>query len=490
MFLQNNQTNNTITTGLHTFASQDCAPPLTAKLAPWMRKFVQQTKLVADLLNSNGSPVHILVASEFGRNVDNLLEPFLERKVEGGLFFARKANKLPWFVSEAQKKGIGVDVASLNELQETLRLGVSPKQIVVTAIGKSSNLINIAISNNCLIMIDNADELELVESIAQSLSRPARIGLRFAGFYINGKKIFSRFGFSVKDSHSLLLRIIGSNWLKIEFLHAHIDRYDINERAAAIRQLIEIVDDARHLQCKIEAIDIGGGILIRYLENSLEWSQFEDALTNAVKGERSFFTFREDGLGLMRAGKEIIGQADLYPMWNDLSKERFIRAILDHQQDGMPLYKELNSRGLKLYFEPGRALLDNVGITLAEVKFRKRDTEDNLLIGLAMNRMQLRPFRTEFCSDPLLINVKPKLKSTEGAYLVGCLCSESDTIYRRKLNLDFLPQPGDIFCFANTAGYLSHHLEVGTHGDPLPSNLLIDPENWNISQKITDMRVA
>ncbi len=196
----------------------------------------------------------------------------------------------------------------------------------------------------------------------------------------------------------------------------------------------------------------------------------------------------ETDLGFVRAGKELIGQADLYPMWNDLSKERFIQAILDYQQQGIPLYKELYDRGLKLYFEPGRALLDNTGITLAEVRFRKRDTDGNLLIGLAMNRTHLRPFRAEFCSDPILISSKEKIEAGEGAYLVGCLCSESDIIFRRKLQLKFLPQPGDIFCFANTAGYLMHHLEIGTHGDLVPSNFLLNTETWNISEQIVDKR--
>ena len=43
----------------------------------------------------------------------------------------------------------------------------------------------------------------------------------------------------------------------------------------------------------------------------------------------------------------------------------------------------------------------NTGMTFADVTFRKRDTEGALLIGTAINRMNLRPFRAEFCSDPI-----------------------------------------------------------------------------------------
>ncbi len=105
---------------------QGYSPTLTPKLAPWMREFISRPELAIGLLKTD-SPAHVLVTSEFDRNVDDLLSPLSARKIEGGLFFARKANKLPWFVSQAKKKGIGVDVASLEELKETLQLAIPNK---------------------------------------------------------------------------------------------------------------------------------------------------------------------------------------------------------------------------------------------------------------------------------------------------------------------------------------------------------------------------
>lgn len=460
-------------------SGRDCAPPLTAKLAPWMQTLREQPALASKLLES-GSPVHVLVASEFSRNVSAVLSAFQSRGVSGGLFFARKANKLPWFVKLSQEEGIGVDTASLKEVQETLALGVAPQNVIVTAVGKSKELVSEAVAKGCLLVVDNPDELKLVRAVTESLERTARIGLRFSGFKVGGRKVFSRFGLPIDDHRVFLSAVAEDSRLQLELLHAHLDRYDIEERACAARQLIEVADFAISEGRKVTAVDLGGGILIRYLDSAAEWKMFLDNLVASVRGEIPAFTYLADGLGFHKAGDTVMGNADLYPAWNEVSKERFIGAVLDQKQGGVALHREIAGRQLKVYFEPGRALLDNTGMTLATVTFRKRDTLGNLLIGLMMNRMNLRPFRAEFCVDPIFLATEPRSKCSEGAFLVGNLCGEGDVIMRRKLNIPHLPEPGDVVCFANTAGYLAHHLEVGTHGDPLPVNVLIDEKTFEV----------
>ncbi|HEY9869607.1 MAG TPA: alanine racemase [Candidatus Obscuribacterales bacterium] len=442
----------------------------------------ERPEIARDWLQQHGSPVHVVVASEFERNVNDLLSALHSRGLSGGLFFARKANKLPWFVTMAKEQGIGVDTASLNEVRETLELGISPDQIIVTAVGKEHELVAEAAGKGCLLVIDNADEMELVRSVARSLGKTARIGLRFSGFQVGGRAVFSRFGFPIGDAGELVAGATQSEHVKLELLHAHLDRYDTEERATAAQQLIKIADHLATLGHPISGIDLGGGILIRYLEKESEWQAFLQQLVASVKGDEPPFTYRDDGLGYYRVGNEVQGQADLYPAWNKLSKERFLAAVLDHRQDGIPLHRQLSERGLRLFFEPGRALLDNTGVTLARTAFRKRDTLGNLLIGLAMNRTNLRPFRAEFCSDPILLTSEPRSEMTEGAFLVGNLCSEGDILFRRKIDLRHLPEPGDVFAFANTAGYLAHHLEIGTHGNPLPRNLLVDSRTFEVRQ--------
>lgn len=453
---------------------KNCAPPLTAKLAPWMRKFIGENQKNPDFYNKFDLPAHLIYGAEFKRNAADLLSPMKERNLEGGLYFARKANKLPWLVQIADEIGLGVDTASLGEVKETLALGVSPDKVVITAIGKQEELVDLAIAKGCLLIIDNADELKLIQERACALETKARVGLRFAGFKVLDRTVFSRFGLPVADFKEIFSSI-DKNWLVVENLHAHLDRYDTQERACAAYALLQIIDWASGQGFDIKSIDLGGGILMRYLDDQKQWSEFQEALFDSVKGERPYFTWQNDGLGYQKFKDEIIGKPDLYPAWNEVSKERFIARVLDDTTNGAPLHKELSARKVALYFEPGRCLMDNVGMTLARVTFRKRDSLGNLLVGVNINRMNVRPFRAEFCCDPILMqqNSKPE-KLEEGAFIVGNLCSESDLLYRRRLDLEFMPEPKDVVCFPNTGGYLMHHMEIGTHGDPLPVNILLD----------------
>ncbi len=474
-------------TAMQVDLGKNCAPPLTAKLAPWMTKLLSCPDLLSEFLTNYGSPCHIVVDHEFDRNVSKFMSAFADRGVKGRLFFARKANKLPCFVSAANRNKIGVDTASLAEVVETLALDIPADNIIVTAIGKERELITKALSSGCLLVIDNFDELDLIQTIAQELGKQARVGLRFAGFEYGGKRIFSRFGIAVEDAEAVIEQVSKDTNLHLEILHAHLDRYDTGERAAAGRKLISLVDFARGLGCAVKGIDLGGGILMRYLNDASQWKHFQDELLSSVKGEREGFTFRGDGFGYTRIGNEIIGQPDLYPAHNELAKQRFIGAVLDNTESGgAPFSKLLIERQLEIYFEPGRSLLDNCGMTFSKVTFRKIDTEGNFMVGLAMNRMNLRPFRVEFPCDPLFVQTaegaaSPQRRYAEaGAFLVGNLCSESDLIYRRRIKMESIPQPGDICAFPNTAGYLAHHMEIGTHGSPVPKNLLLQNETWEV----------
>jgi diaminopimelate decarboxylase len=461
------------------------APPLTAKLAPWMRRLEQHSEICIGWLEQYGGVVHAVVRAEFERNVCDLLQPFKEREVKGSLYFARKANKLSWFVAAAKKLEIGVDVASLNELKETLSVGIEGNRIIVTAVGKNATLIDQSLDSGCRIIVDNQDELEYIAARSVGAGREINIGLRFAGFIVNDRKLFSRFGFQIADAKNLLSYLNRFPLVKVDYLHAHLDKYDSRDRSGAGWQLLDLVDDFEKANHKITGIDLGGGIAIRYLDSEMQWEEFQEALLESVQGNRKPFTFGADGLGYVSVKDQVVGKPDLYPAFNTFSKERFIAQVLDDERNGEPFHKAIASRGLTLYFEPGRALLDNVGVTVAGVSFRKRDTDSNLLVGVSMNRMNLKPFRSEFICDPILLPRDPArpqlLKSVaEGAFLVGNLCSESDLIYRRKLKLAFMPEVGDAVLFPNTAGYMAHHMEIGTHGGDLPRNLLLDDDSLSV----------
>lgn len=476
-----------------TLPKEQCrvAPPLKARLAPWQKNLtrVENRQVLQSWLSQEGSPLHVFVLDQFHKNVEDLTAPLDRLGIRGKIFFARKANKLGWFVKAAGHAGIGVDTASANEVKETLELGLKGEDIVVTAVGKTESLVELSIKENCLLVIDNLDELALIEKVASRIGKTARCGLRFSGFKTEERIIKSRFGFPIEDASSLARKIASSPNLSLEVFHAHIDKYSPRERTLAAFAMIDLIKTLKADEIEIKSIDLGGGILICYLEEERHWLDFLDGLIESVKGKAPSFNYGNEGLGYYLENGVLKGEPDLYPHYNEIPKGRFVEAILEEENEYGSLAKQLQELSLEVSFEPGRALLDNTGVTLTSVGFRKEDTTGNTLIGLIANRMNLRPFRAEFCVDPIHLPLDadlepgPALALTKGAFLVGCLCSESDFIMRRRLALATLPSVGDIFLFPNTAGYLAHHMEIGTHGGDLPTNILIDGESLDILEK-------
>ena len=107
---------------------------------------------------------------------------------------------------------------------------------------------------------------------------------------------------------------------------------------------------------------------------------------------------------------------------------------------------------ITLYVEPGKSLLDNLGITIAKVNFIKH-VKDDTLIGLDMRRNDLVMVDSEVFLDPLVISEEKELEEKKGVYFVGNLCLEGDLIYKRKVFLKQIPKEGDLVIFFNTAGY-------------------------------------
>jgi diaminopimelate decarboxylase len=140
----------------------------------------------------------------------------------------------------------------------------------------------------------------------------------------------------------------------------------------------------------------------------------------------------------------------------------------------------LISRQVQLRCEPGRALLDGCGLTIARVEFRKRRRDGTWLIGVDMNRTQCRSGSEDFLVDPLLIRPgaagesAPPASPIEG-YLVGAYCIERELLTWRRLIFPGGVEVGDIVVFPNTAGYMMHFLESSAHQAPLARNLILTP---------------
>jgi diaminopimelate decarboxylase len=219
---------------------------------------------------------------------------------------------------------------------------------------------------------------------------------------------------------------------------------------------------------------------MRYLRSTQEWEVFWARHHEALAGREPALTYLAHGLGLRFDQGRVVGEPSVYPAAQDLVQGEWLDRILAAPADpldegGETVAGALKRRGLVLRCEPGRALLDGCGMTLARVEFRKRNAAGDRLVGLAMNRTQSRTSAEDSMVDPLLVRGPgsgPPSEPFEG-YLVGAYCIERELLSWRRLRFPEGVAVGDVVAFPNTAGYFMHILESSSHQMPLARNLLL-----------------
>lgn len=451
-------------------------PKLTPILDPWIPAFLKGTSRLTALFGKYGSPLNIHNVEPFVENYKRYVGTLKKHGLKHLILFARKANKSISFVRGAKEAGFGVDTASLKELQQCLNEDVDPQKLVLTAAVKTKAMIKLAVEHQVLIILDNHDEIEAVAEVARDCGSTAKIGVRVSGFEVCGDKLYSRFGFDVEQVVEVIAdEILANDYFDYKGFHFHLNGYSIPERSMAILTLIGCVDQLKSYGANTEFIDIGGGLLMNYLSDQQEWEYFQQELQLAVAHRREPITFNNNGLGYKIVDGQLTGKLETYPYFNQTPKEVFLDEILSYKTEQGTIAAMLKDRDMALRLEPGRSLLDQSGITIARVVFRKKDSRDNWLIGLEMNRTQLFSSSADFLLDPVFL---PKEEGGIGpgpvsVYFVGAYCLEQDVILKRKIILPHLPGIGDMVCFPNSAGYMMHFYESEAHLFDLSANLVL-----------------
>ena len=338
--------------------------------------------------------------------------------------------------------------------------------------------------NGVTIIIDNADELDLLGVIAADAGRRAQIGLRLCGFEHEGHILHSRFGFPLCDLHALVARCEAqAESFDLIGLHFHLNGYDANHRVAALRQVIPVATKLKESGRPSFFIDIGGGIPMRYLEQSAQWDAWCQAHGEALLGDREPITRDNHGIGRLVHEGQILGRVDAYPPNHPCVQQDWLASILDAPslgagKDDTTIAQVLVAADLELRCEPGRSVLDGCGMTVAAVQFRKRDSQGNLVVGVTMNSTQCRTGFKEFMLDPLLVPKAEDRQPTDAAegYLAGTYCTESEWLSLRKMRFPMGVSVGDLVVFANTAGYLMHFRESRSHQFDLAKNIFLSDE--------------
>ncbi len=430
-------------------------PALSARLEPWMVDLLADPARCAGLLQRYGSPVNVIDPAPLRRNADELVEAGSRAGVQVELFFARKANKALSLVDEMLSSGHGVDVASEPELRQVLQRGAPGERIILTAAVKPEPLLRLALQHGVTISLDSLDEATIVADLARLLGTMARVAPRLAPPPALGLPP-TRFG-DHADAWLTLPEAGGA--LDAVGVHFHLHDYRADDRARMLGPAIDLVTGLRERGHRPRFVDIGGGVPISYLDDAPQWETFWSAHRLGLERGDESITWKNRALGAV------------YPFHQSPVRGAWLRDLLAAPLGEGSVADALRAAGLALHLEPGRALLDGCGLTLARVAFVKRRSDGVGLVGLEMNRTQCRSTSDDFLVDPILVRAGAAGPPLDG-FLVGAYCIEDEVILLRRMHFARGVAVGDVIALPNTGGYLMHILESASHQIPLARNVV------------------
>ena len=132
---------------------------------------------IQEITEAVGSPAYIYSKKYFTDKYKEFDEAFKEIKHK--IFFACKSNFNLSVIKTFIDLGSGVDVNSEGELLRALKVGANPQNLIMSGVGKTPEEIKLAIEKNLLmIKAESEEEVLLINEIASSLNKIARVAIR------------------------------------------------------------------------------------------------------------------------------------------------------------------------------------------------------------------------------------------------------------------------------------------------------------------------
>lgn len=429
---------------------------LTPKTNEVVDRILEDEEILKQLSNGFGSPLNIMIPENFSNNIQAFRKVFDQHGIDAKIFYAHKANKSESLVAQGRKEGIGIDVASENELKNALSKGFTGEDIIATG-PKNKDFIRLAVRHGCKLHIDSLSELEKVNNYSEEYGE-TEILIRLNNFTPRDRDAIqkhSRFGIPTGKKKEIIDSLEESENVEFKGLAFHLDTANMRKRAIALQNIFDMMQELHEEGYTTKVLDIGGGMKVNYLESSEEWSEYLEAVQESVAGKREGITWNNHNFGLRSENQSVKGSINLYSYYNETTKEEYIDKLLKNEVPGYDrTFRDLlRDYMITLYIEPGRALLDLTGLTVGKVNFVKEDPCGEKLVGLDMNYTNINPGNSEMMVDPKMVYKGERENLEDGVFFVGNLCLESDFIYKHKTFLDRKPEEGDLVVFVNTAPY-------------------------------------
>lgn len=343
--------------------------------------------------------------------------------------YGMKANSNLAVLKEFARLGAGFDIVSGGELKRALAVGADPSKIVFSGVGKQAWEMRAALAAQVKCFnVESEAELHRLSDVAEELGVRAPVSLRVnpdvdaqTHPYISTGLKENKFGIAIESALDVYRVAQSLPGLDIVGVDCHIGSQltDISPYFDALEKLLDLIDALDQEGIRIAHLDLGGGLGIRYTDETPPSPQ----------------------------------------------------ALLDR------VFERLNARGqghLHLVLEPGRSLVGNAGVLLTTVQYLKHAEARNFaIVDAAMNDL-LRPALYEAFHgvQPL----RPRAGDQVAYDVVGPVCESADWLARqRKLAI----QQGDVLA-VESAGAYSMAMASNYNTRARAAEVMVDGANYHV----------
>ncbi len=316
--------------------------------------------------------------------------------------YSVKANSNLAVLSVLARLGAGFDIVSGGELARVIAAGGNPAKIVFSGVGKTEEEIRGALQAGILsINLESEQELERVNAVAGALGKRAPVAFRVnpdvdakTHPYISTGLKQNKFGVAWSDAERLYRKAAALPHVRIAGVGCHIGSLMLDSApfVAATTRIVDLVERLGQAGIGLEHIDLGGGMGIRYHD--------ETAAPVAA----------------------------------------FVHGALD----------ALGRRRETVLLDPGRAIVGNAGVLLTRVEYVKPGEAKNfVVVDAAMNDL-IRPALYGAWHDVKNLR-EAESGAAAGVYdIVGPVCESADWLAKDRT---LAVRQGDVLAILSAGAY-------------------------------------
>ncbi|MBC7781595.1 MAG: diaminopimelate decarboxylase [Proteobacteria bacterium] len=334
--------------------------------------------------------------------------------------YAVKANPNIAILNLFARLGSGFDIVSVGELARVVAAGGDVSKVVFSGVGKSVDELRTALQAGIgCFNIESTAELHRLERVAAGHGAVAPISIRVnpdvnpnTHPYITTGLTENKFGVAREVALDLYRKARACAHLRIVGIDCHIGSQitEIGPYTDALARVLELVDQLADEGIALEHLDLGGGLGIRYRDES---PPSIDAYAQAL--------------------------ARVY-----------------------------GARPQRLMFEPGRILVGNAGLLLARIEYLKPGPVKNFaIVDAAMNDL-MRP--ALYDAYHAVLPVKPRLGTSMLYDVVGPICESGDWLARSR---SLVVEEGDLLAI-DSAGAYGMSMSSNYNTRPRAAEVMID----------------